>query len=340
MNRELELFKAEKAAWFKLDFSLLRTTDETLFPKGFNLRNYTHDLIDLPVKFKKTITFIKEGIVYHALLVPIKENKEVPEIKGYFLLILEKDTINEIALRSNELNHLKSSLQLIKVNLNDFIMATDYFLSTSQRSNDILTISMIQKQYFYLKRILVLYSNLSEIFEDVPNRLVVINLLEYLRNFQQKSLDSLTNVKRNLNLNMPDTQVFIKVDVQRFTKAIMNLVQNAFLFSPNDSSITISVTLSDSNFVKIEINNSFIEEQVKIKSMERCGLGQYVARRIIESFRGELHFKTHKNQFTSQVLLPIVKIPSSGELHDTLDDYLQDGYNPVNLFLNEVNEMK
>ena len=74
--------------------------------------------------------------------------------------------------------------------------------------------------------------------------------------------------------------------------------------------------------------------------MERCGLGQYVARRIIESFRGELHFKTHKNQFTSQVLLPIVKIPSSGELHDTLDDYLQDGYNPVNLFLNEVNEMK
>ena len=178
-------------------------------------------------------------------------------------------------------------LEIIKYELNKLEFLIQNLVKSSRLESDIISLQKHQ-------------SNLKDIVEDVLREFKVI-------------LD-----EKCISINLKNEDLIFNLDERWLKEAIHNLVDNAIKYSPNGSTITISVYKSYLNYnIDIENECQDVSEETLPKIFERfyrgknsvskdgLGLGLYIAREIIEKHGGNIKASLDENRIKLSVDFPL-----------------------------------
>ena len=178
-------------------------------------------------------------------------------------------------------------LEIIKYELNKLEFLIQNLVKSSRLESDIISLQKNQ-------------ANLKDIVEDVLREFKVI-------------LD-----EKNISINLIDQDLIFDLDERWLKEAIHNLVDNAIKYSPNGSTINISVYKSYLNYnLDIENECQDLSEETLPKIFERfyrgensvskdgLGLGLFIAREIIEKHCGNIRASLNENRIKFSVDFPL-----------------------------------
>ena len=178
-------------------------------------------------------------------------------------------------------------LEIIKYELNKLEFLIQNLVKSSRLESDIISLQKHQ-------------ANLKDIVEDVLREFKVI-------------LD-----EKCISINLKNEDLIFNLDERWLKEAIHNLVDNAIKYSPNGSTINISVYKSYLNYnLDIENECKGISEETLPKIFERfyrgknsvskdgLGLGLFIAREIIEKHGGNIRASLDENRIKFSVDFPL-----------------------------------
>ena len=178
-------------------------------------------------------------------------------------------------------------IEIIKYELNKLEFLIQNLVKSSRLESDIISLQKHQ-------------ANLKNIVEDVLREFKVI-------------LD-----EKCIRINLKDEDLIFNLDERWLKEAIHNLVDNAIKYSPNGSTINISVYKSYLNYnLDIENECKDLSEETLPKIFERfyrgknsvskdgLGLGLFIAREIIEKHGGNIRASLDENRIKFSVDFPL-----------------------------------
>ena len=178
-------------------------------------------------------------------------------------------------------------LEIIKYELNKLEFLIQNLVKSSRLESDIISLQKHQ-------------ANLKDIVDDVLREFKVI-------------LD-----EKDVSINLKDEDLIFKLDERWLKEAIHNLVDNAIKYSPNGSTINISIYKSYLNYnLDIENECKDLSEETLPKIFERfyrgknsvskdgLGLGLFIAREIIEKHGGNIRASLDNNRIKFSVDFPL-----------------------------------
>ena len=178
-------------------------------------------------------------------------------------------------------------LEIIKYELNKLEFLIQNLVKSSRLESDIISLQKHQ-------------ANLKDIVEDVLREFKVI-------------LD-----EKCISINLKNEDLIFNLDERWLKEAIHNLVDNAIKYSPNGSTINISIYKSYLNYnLDIENECKDISEETLPKIFERfyrgknsvskdgLGLGLFIAREIIEKHGGNIRASLDENRIKFLVDFPL-----------------------------------
>ena len=181
-------------------------------------------------------------------------------------------------------------LEIIKYELNKLEFLIQNLVKSSRLESDIISLQKHQ-------------ANLKDLVEDVLGEFKVI-------------LD-----EKNISINLKDEDLIFDLDERWLKEAIHNLVDNAIKYSPNGSTINISVYKSYLNYnLDIENECKDLSEETLPKIFERfyrgknsvskdgLGLGLFIAREIIEKHGGNIIASLDENRIKFSVDFPLWEV--------------------------------
>lgn len=181
-------------------------------------------------------------------------------------------------------------LEIIKYELNKLEFLIQNLVKSSRLESDIISLQKHQ-------------ANLKDIVEDVLREFKVI-------------LD-----EKCIRINLKDQDLIFDLDERWLKEAIHNLVDNAIKYSPNGSTINISIYKSYLNYnLDIENECKDISEEALPKIFERfyrgknsvskdgLGLGLFIAREIIEKHGGNIKASLNENRIKFSVDFPLWEV--------------------------------
>ena len=181
-------------------------------------------------------------------------------------------------------------LEIIKYELNKLEFLIQNLVKSSRLESDIISLQKHQ-------------ANLKDIVEDVLREFKVI-------------LD-----EKCISINLKDEDLIFNLDERWLKEAIHNLIDNAIKYSPNGSTINISVYKSYLNYnLDIENECKDLSEETLPKIFERfyrgknsvskdgLGLGLFIAREIIEKHGGNIRASLDNNRIKFSVDFPLWEV--------------------------------
>ena len=181
-------------------------------------------------------------------------------------------------------------LEIIKYELNKLNFLIQNLVKSSRLESDIIGLQKNQ-------------ANLKDLVKDV------------LKEFKA-TLD-----EKEININLKDEDLIFNLDERWLKEAIHNLVDNAIKYSPNSSTINISVYKSYLNYnLDIENECKDLSEETLPKIFERfyrgknsvskdgLGLGLFIAREIIEKHGGNIRASLDENRIKFSVDFPLWEV--------------------------------
>ena len=181
-------------------------------------------------------------------------------------------------------------LEIIKYELNKLEFLIQNLVKSSRLESDIISLQKHQ-------------ANLKDIVEDVLREFKVI-------------LD-----EKCISINLKDEDLIFNLDERWLKEAIHNLVDNAIKYSPNGSTINISVYKSYLNYnLDIENECKDLSEETLPKIFKRfyrgensvskdgLGLGLFIAREIIEKHCGNIRASLNENRIKFSVDFPLWEV--------------------------------
>ena len=181
-------------------------------------------------------------------------------------------------------------LEIIKYELNKLEFLIQNLVKSSRLESDIISLQKHQ-------------ANLKDIVEDVLREFKVI-------------LD-----EKCISINLKNEDLIFNLDERWLKEAIHNLVDNAIKYSPNGSTINISVYKSCLNYnLDIENECKDLSEETLPKIFERfyrgknsvskdgLGLGLFIAREIIEKHGGNIRASLDENRIKFSVDFPLWEV--------------------------------
>lgn len=178
-------------------------------------------------------------------------------------------------------------IEIIKYELNKLEFLIQNLVKSSRLESDIISLQKHQ-------------ANLKDIVEDVLREFKVI-------------LD-----EKCISINLKDQDLILDLDERWLKEAIHNLVDNAIKYSPNGSTINISVYKSYLNYnLDIENECKDLSEETLPKIFERfyrgknsvskdgLGLGLFIGREIIEKHGGNIRASLKENKIKFSIDFPL-----------------------------------
>lgn len=178
-------------------------------------------------------------------------------------------------------------LEIIKYELNKLEFLIQNLVKSSRLESDIISLQKHQ-------------ANLKDIVDDVLREFKVL-------------LD-----EKNISINLKGEDLIFNLDERWIKEAIHNLVDNAIKYSPNGSTINISIYKSYLNYnLDIENECKDLSEETLPKIFERfyrgknsvskdgLGLGLFIAREIIEKHGANIRASLDNNRIKFSVDFPL-----------------------------------
>lgn len=181
-------------------------------------------------------------------------------------------------------------IEIIKYELNKLEFLIQNLVKSSRLESDIISLQKHQ-------------ANLKDLVEDVLREFKVI-------------LD-----EKCISINLKDQDLILDLDERWLKEAIHNLVDNAIKYSPNGSTINISVYKSYLNYnLDIENECKDLSEETLPKIFERfyrgknsvskdgLGLGLFIGREIIEKHGGNIRASLKENKIKFSIDFPLWEV--------------------------------
>jgi len=213
---------------------------------------------------------------------------------------LEKQKKEQVSALAHD---LKTPLTIVKGNAELLIETT----LTEEQINYCKDIDKSSQQMDkYIQKLLTITKN--EIGNQYSNTNIEVSQLLHSLKRQSEALSKIKGINIVWEIDVKEN-LFIKGDQNDFERGIMNIITNAFDFSPNCSTIAI-YGIADDYEVRIQVIDQgqgfsrkalrygkeqfFMENESRTKS-EHHGLGLYIANTIITKIDGELILSNNEN---------------------------------------------
>ena len=173
------------------------------------------------------------------------------------------------------------------------------------------------------------------------NQSSLISAELFLRSIIAECTKTLDASETNLQLDIKCEKSCIKIDEKAFILVIMNLLQNALLYSPPKTTVIVTldnVTIDQTDYVSISVKNlSGLDGVGFARDKEECsGQGLFICMKAAETNGGKVEYIEEGGSITAKLLLPLIEESEPSELSSKLAEYISDKYTPVNLFMQEV----
>ena len=168
---------------------------------------------------------------------------------------------------------------------------------------------------------------------------VVINAADFLNGIIGECANMLESLETELRLEVKCELSSIKIDEKAFIIAVMNLLQNALLYSPPKTAVIVildNVCAEEKNYVCITVKNLLEIEKNNSDYEERSGQGLFVCTKIAEHYGGKLEYVQEGGSVSANLMLPLEGECSGIGLSCDFAMYLSDENKPVKLFMHEV----
>lgn len=316
--------------------------------KGYDLYAKRKDGSEFPAEISLSYYKKEEENYVIAFIIDVTERKKAEENIKRINAELEnkvdertrvlKETMMELETSKNELN-----LALVKEKeLNDmksrFVTMASHEFRTPL-STILSSVSLIgkykssdedEKRQKHVERIKSAVTNMTLILNDflsagkleegkISNNPVMLNVVNLVKEIAAELSNLLKQNQKIQYSHSGDEDVMI--DKQFFKNIIINLLSNAIKFSPENSVIVITTSLTDNQF-NITVKDSGIgipkEEQANLferffraknaLNVQGTGLGLNIVAKYIEELSGEIKFESELNKGTTfYITIPIIK---------------------------------
>ena len=247
------------------------------------------------------------------------DEKELSKIKSKLIKFLYANQVKEVKINT-EKNKTKDLIADISHQTKTPITNLSLYISLLEDDPKDEYIEIIK---YELKKLEFLIQNLvksSRLESDI------ISLQKHQANLKDIVEDVLREFKvildeKDIRINLKDQDLIFNLDERWLKEAIHNLVDNAIKYSPNGSTINISIYKSYLNYnLDIENECKDISEETLPKIFERfyrgknsvskdgLGLGLFIAREIIEKHDGNIRASLDENRIKFSVDFPLWEV--------------------------------
>ncbi|MCL1866463.1 MAG: HAMP domain-containing histidine kinase [Oscillospiraceae bacterium] len=168
-----------------------------------------------------------------------------------------------------------------------------------------------------------------------------VNAVFFLKEIASESTRLLSPIKREIQFVSEHEESPIVIDRKAFATAIMNLLQNALMYSPHGSAIIVKVENKD-GFVCVSVTN-LNSEKLYDNSDSNSELGIPLCMKIADKYNGKLEYnQVDGNKTEVKISLPLCEGDSSEYDYGGVDfltetsEYFAQRFQPVNLFMSAV----
>jgi signal transduction histidine kinase len=164
----------------------------------------------------------------------------------------------------------------------------------------------------------------------------------------RKLLESAKTARHGIKLELECSAATIRIDEKAFTVAIMNLLQNAFLYSPPKSTVIVKLSNTPSEngeLVTVSVTNLVGHPAETLRtplagiSDESAGLGIPLCEKITAYYGGNFEIVNESNgNHTTKMSFPLVEYDYVENLKSDYDEYVSERYKPVHIFMQVVLE--
>ncbi len=228
---------------------------------------------------------------YVLILRDVTEKKELDKIKEDFVATLTHDLKVPILANVQNLEYMKKGSYGVLSEKQSFI--TEHLISSNQDLLRMVNTILDTYKYEAGKYNLVLKKvDLCSVITDS-----IKDLMPLLK--QKEHFITFTPHIENININ---------ADKQEFKRVIINLINNAITYTPNNGTIKVFTKQEDNNVVVIiedngigiadsYISNLFKRYSKEVNNLRKIGtgLGLYLSKQIVEAHGGKIWAESEKN---------------------------------------------
>lgn len=288
------------------------------------------------------LSFILFGFLSIKVTSPIRRiSAAVKEFsKGNFKKRVEYSSKNELGELARNINDMASSLDNLETSRKGFISDVTHELRTplttisgfvggiidgtipKESHNEYLEVVLSES-----KRLSRLISNLVQVTkmengEIKPDR-TNFDISELVRQTLIKFEMIITPKNIDVSLNIPEGKVVVNADKDKISQVLINLINNAVKFTPEDGKLVIDITIKkDKAYISVENSGPGIDENDlkyiwdrfykgdKSRGEDRTGmgLGLYIVKRIIDLHDETITVTSIKDKKTTfEFTLPVVR---------------------------------
>lgn len=244
------------------------------------------------------------------------DEKELSKIKSKLIKFLYASQVKEAKINT-EKNKTKDLIADISHQTKTPITNLSLYISLLEDDPKEEYIEIIKYELDKLKFLIQNLVKSSRLESDIiglqKNQANLKDLVKYVLEEFKVTLD-----EKDITVNIKDEDLIFNLDERWLKEAIHNLIDNAIKYSPNGSTINISVYKSYLNFnLDIENECKDLSEETLPKIFERfyrgknsvskegLGLGLFIAREIIEKHGGNIKANLNKNRIKFSVDFPL-----------------------------------
>ena len=244
-------------------------------------------------------TYQRKKISFFVILHDITREKAIEEMKSQFVSI--------------SAHQLRTPLSIIKWSLG-MLLAGDVGSLTKEQKE------FLQKTYQTNERMIRLVNDLLNVARIEEGRFVYQPKVVEFDQLVKKTFNSLKELAKKKNLTYKlvvkesKKPKVVKVDIEKITLVIKNLIENAIHYTPCKGKITVTVERKNKE-VLFSVKDTGVgipkEQQKRVFSRffrgsnvikmetEGTGLGLFISKNIVEAHGGKIWFKSKENKGTT-----------------------------------------
>lgn len=214
-----------------------------------------------------------------------------------------------------------------------------------------LASSQISNSYSLLRQ-LVNFNEVKNCNDGVWNS-DVFDVSKFAKELVETSKYLLRNTSKNISCSIPDEELFIKADSERFCNAFLNILTNALQFSFEDAKVKITLEKSGNNVVISIKDNGIGIPASEMPYVQNCGhayvtddnrphsgFGLFIAKEFAKRANGNLLISSKENEGTTVSLTIPVSSEKEPLILESSAKIYKGGFSPVEVAICNIIDEK